>query len=57
MNTLFSQKSEAARGTLYQLKAYFNHRGLKKEVKDNFQHAWDMIEVLLINRHLGNSNR
>ena len=44
MDLLFKGKSETARGTLSHLKAFFCHEGLKKEVKDNIQHTWDMIE-------------
>ncbi|XP_035687479.1 uncharacterized protein LOC118423433 [Branchiostoma floridae] len=44
MDELFDHKSEACRGTLSQLKAYFSHRSLKKNVQDNVQHVWDMIE-------------
>ncbi|XP_066264517.1 uncharacterized protein [Branchiostoma lanceolatum] len=44
MNMLFTQKSEACRGTLSQLKAYFRHKSMKRNVQENVQHVWDMVE-------------
>ena len=45
MDLLFRGESVAARGTYAQLKEYFNHRSLKKNVMANVQHVWDMVEV------------
>ncbi|KAI8495264.1 hypothetical protein Bbelb_272500 [Branchiostoma belcheri] len=44
MDELLSSRSEACRGILSQLKSYFSHRSLKKNVQDNVQHVWDMID-------------
>ena len=45
MNQLYSGSSIGDRGTLAQLKQEFNHRSLKKVVKENVQQVWDMLEV------------
>ena len=45
MNELFKVASMASRGTLMQLKHYFGHASLQRNVMANVQHTWDMIEV------------
>ena len=49
MNMLYRGQSVAARGTIAQLKGFFGHRSLKKDVMQNYQHVWDMIEVKSVN--------
>ena len=45
MNELFSDESECDRGTLSQLKNYFNHKSVKKNVMQNYSHVVDLFEV------------
>ena len=44
------------RGTLCQLKAAFNHRTLSKEVKNNVQQVWDMMQVSCMNNDVWNKH-
>ena len=48
MNEFYSGKSLADRGTLYHIKEFFNHKSLKSNVMENFQHVWDFIEVIIL---------
>ena len=48
MNCFLKNESEASRGTLAHIRNMFGHRNLKQTVKDNFQHAWDMMEVFIV---------
>ena len=43
MDRFFCGRSAADRGTLYNIKNVFNHRGVKKESKECFNHAWDFL--------------
>jgi len=49
MDLLLTSNSESDRGTLSQLKNFFNHRSLKKNVMENYQHDTDILEVSLYN--------
>ena len=48
MNMLFRGASARTEGTLCQLKADFGHKSLSKEVKNNVQEVWNMLQVMLI---------
>ena len=45
MNTLFRGTSASTEGTLFQMKTDFKHKSLAKEVKNNVQEVWDMLQV------------
>ncbi len=45
MNTLFDPRSIATPGAMYYVKEYLGHRAVKKEVMQNFQHVWDLLQV------------
>ena len=49
MDVFFNGSSVADRGTVAQLKSFFQHRSLKPKVMDNFQHVWDFLEVCMTN--------
>ena len=42
-NRFFSCKSAKDRGTLYQVKQRFGHEHVKSSVKDNYNHAVDLL--------------
>ena len=42
---LYKGESVASRGSLSHLKVFYNHNSMKTDVKANFQHAWDLMEV------------
>ena len=48
MNMLIcmSNANREARGTLPQIRDFFSHKSLRKEVKDNIQHVWDFVVVI-----------
>lgn len=46
MQRFFSMKSCRSRGSLSQLKAEYNRRGVSMDVSTSFNHVWDFIEVL-----------
>ncbi len=46
MDSLFKTDNVADRGTLYHAKEFFGHRSVQKEVMHNFQHVWDLLQVL-----------
>ena len=48
MNILFRGASARTEGTLCQLKADFGHKSLSKEVKNNVQEVWNMLQVMVI---------
>ncbi|XP_038047575.1 uncharacterized protein LOC119721568 [Patiria miniata] len=44
VNMLYSGSSIASRGSLAHMKVFYNHRSMSTDVKQNVQHAWDLIE-------------
>ena len=46
MDQFHNAESEACKGTLSHIKNMFGHHKLKTKVKDDFQHAWDLMEVI-----------